>query len=303
MMRNGEIWLDDCGNPIQAHGGMIARFGNRWYWYGENKGAPNCPGSTRVDVIGVNCYSSADLHNWHFEGVVLAADPAVPELHPSRVLERPKVLYNDATGKYVMWFHADRADYTLAQAGCAVADAPEGPFRFLRTAQPNRLDCRDMTLFVDQQKQAWLVHSGNWNKTLYFSRLTEDYLGFTGEYHAAFIEQEREAPALIFRDGLYYCVSSGCTGWAPNSALYGVSAYLTTGMKLIDNPCSGPDARRTFGGQSTWLFEKDGQIYLMLDHWKPHELKDSGYSILPVYTDGICMEIPWTENAFGEVCL
>ena len=54
-MRNGEIWLDDEGRPIQAHGGMIARFGEKWYWYGENKDAPNCPGTTRVDVIGVSC--------------------------------------------------------------------------------------------------------------------------------------------------------------------------------------------------------------------------------------------------------
>ena len=63
-VRNGDIWLDDEGRPIQAHGGMIARFGEKWYWYGENKDAPNCPGTTRVDVIGVSCYSSADLHAW-----------------------------------------------------------------------------------------------------------------------------------------------------------------------------------------------------------------------------------------------
>lgn len=166
-MKNGTVWLDDQGQPIQAHGGMIARFDQKWYWYGENKGAPNCPGTTRVDVIGVSCYSSDDLHTWHHEGIVLPSvpeDPSCP-LHPSQVLERPKVLHCERTGKYVMWFHSDSPNYMRAQAGCAVADSPVGPFRFVRAQCPNRLDCRDMTVFVDQEKRAWLVHSGNWNKT------------------------------------------------------------------------------------------------------------------------------------------
>ena len=30
-MKNGTCWLDDQGNLIQAHGGMIARFGDVWY--------------------------------------------------------------------------------------------------------------------------------------------------------------------------------------------------------------------------------------------------------------------------------
>ena len=35
-MKNGEMWYDDAGRPIQAHGCMIARFGEKWYWYGED---------------------------------------------------------------------------------------------------------------------------------------------------------------------------------------------------------------------------------------------------------------------------
>ena len=299
-MKNGTIWQDDQGRDIQAHGGMIARFGGLYYWYGENKDAPNVPGTRRVDVIGVSCYSSIDLKRWHYEGLVLKSTPDDPKspLHPSQVLERPKVLYNEKTGKYVMWFHSDSPVYFRAAAGCAVSDSPTGPFTFLHASPPNRIDCRDMTVFVDQEGAAWLVHSGNWNKTLYFSRLTEDYTDFTGEYHAALIDQTREAPALIWHDGLYYCITSGCTGWDPNSALYAVTPHLTSGMKLIDNPCTGPNARKTFLGQSTWMFEADGQVYLMLDHWKRYDLRHSGYSILPVYFDGQTMDIPWQKTIF-----
>lgn len=30
------------------------------------------------------------------------------------------------------------------------------------------------------------------------------------------------------------------------------------------------------------VFEKDGTHYLMQNHWKPSNLQDSGYSILPI---------------------
>lgn len=302
-MKNGTCWTDDRGEPIQAHGGMITRFGDRWYWYGENKNADNCVRAgkslTRVDVIGISCYSSPNLTDWHWEGLALASVPgdASHPLHPSRVCERPKVFYHAGNRQYIMWFHADSADYTFAQAGCAVADRPEGPFRFLYTKLPNRRDCRDMTLYRNAEDgRMYLVHSGDWNKTMYFSQLTEDGLDFTGVCHAAMMDQEREAPALFWQDGLHYCITSGCTGWQPNSALYATAAHLSSGMKLIDNPCEGPDARNTFGGQCTWVFEANGRRYLMLDHWLPLDLKHSGYSILPLSVEQGRLTVRWEDT-------
>ena len=142
-MKNGQCWLDDKGNLIQAHGGMITQFNGKWYWFGENKDADNVRVGekqlARVDVVGVSCYTSDDLHTWHYEGLALSADknadPSSP-LHPGRVMERPKVIYSQKTGKYVMWFHADSADYTFAHAGCAVADKPEGPCLLYTSPSP-----------------------------------------------------------------------------------------------------------------------------------------------------------------------
>ena len=48
------------------------------------------------------------------------------------------------------------------------------------------------------------------------------------------------------------------------------------------------------------MFEHEGQLYLMLDHWKPYDLRHSGYSILPVNINGLTMEIPWQETVFEE---
>ncbi len=296
-MINGQMWYDDLGNTIQAHGGMILRYAGKWYWYGENKDGPTkiVPGElNRVDVIGISCYSSRDLVNWHYEGLALTVSGA-GMLRKENICERPKVLYNEKTGKFVMWFHCDTPDYVYAGVGVAVSDTPTGPFELLYTGRPNRQDSRDMTLFQDTDGTAWLVHSANWNKTLDIARLTEDYLYTDGFYVSVLIDQEREAPALVYEQGKYYMVTSGCTGWNYNSALVAECSHLLGQWKLTDNPCEGPGYRDTFGGQSTWIFRDGEQLYLMLDHWKPEDLRMSGYSILPLELRDGRMYVTWTE--------
>lgn len=303
-MKNGQIWYDVDGNDIQAHGGCIIKFGNLYYWYGEHKGGPNVPNSKveRVDIIGVSCYTSRDLVNWKYEGLALEADKSDPEspLHPTKVLERPKVLYNEKTGKYVMWFHSDRADYQFARVGVAISDNPKGPFVFLRDFTPNKQDSRDMTVYKDKDGVAYLFHSANRNKTMNVARLTEDYTNVDGLFVSVLPDQEREAPALFFYDGMYYMISSGCTSWNPNAALYAECPHLMGKWKLIDNPLEGKDARITFYGQSAYIFEAEGAFYLMLDHWKPDSLRYSGYSILPIKVNpDKTLTVPWQDEWLG----
>lgn len=299
MNKNGTMWLDTDGNPIQAHGGMIEKFDGIYYWYGENKAGETVlkeNGLHRVDFIGFSCYSSADCISWKNEGLVLkASDQPGGPLHKSRVGERPKVLYNEKSRKYVMWFHLDSHDYMTAHTGVAVADRPTGPFQFVREMCPNRFDSRDMTLFKDTDGKAYLIYSSDWNKTLRIAQLTDDYLDVNGVYSHAFPEQEREAPAIFIKDGLYYMITSGCTGWEPNNALFGISHNIFSGWKLIGDPCTGENARQTYFGQSTYVFEKDGRHYLMLDHWNPSNLKESGYSILPVRADNGHLTVSFQE--------
>lgn len=300
--KNGQSWFDTEGNLIQAHGGMILQYKGMWYWYGENKAGQTYKadsGDIRVDFTGIACYSSQDCIQWKNEGNVLcpSEDPS-HDLYRNRVCERPKVLYNEKNQEFVMWMHIDTEDYTTARAGVAVSDSPTGPFRYLGSVLPNRSDCRDMTVFQEKDGTAYLIHSSDWNKTLRISQLSDDYKTFTGVCTKAFIEQEREAPALFRVDNIYYMITSGCTGWEANSALYGRSFNLQSGWKLIDNPCIGEDSRKTYFGQSTYVFEKDGRFYLMLDHWKPDDLKMSGYSILPVEIQKDEITVRFTEYPF-----
>lgn len=302
-----EQWLDTDGNPINAHGGGILYHNGKYYWYGEYKvGETILPSwatweAYRTDVTGVSCYSSPDLLNWKFEGLALPAVPDDPQsdLHPSKVLERPKVVYNASTGKFVMWVHAESADYSKAAAGVAVSDTPVGPFEYLGSFRPNNAMSRDQTIFVDDDGKAYQFCSSEENATLYINELSDDYLRPTGKYTRNFIGMSREAPAVFKRNGKYYLLSSGCTAWDPNQAEIAVADSIMGPWTTLGNPCTGKDADKTFYAQSTYVQPVAGKkdMYVaMFDRWKKTDLADSRYVWLPIVFDGEMPLIPWKED-------
>lgn len=300
----GEVWRDAGGKPIQAHGGGILYDRGVYYWYGENKDGPTYieegMGLHRVDVVGISCYSSTDLVHWRYNGVVLAPVKGDPEhdLHSSKVVERPKVIFNEKTGQYVMWMHLDHKDYEYARAGVAVSESPLGPFRFLRSMKPHGADSRDMTLFRDDDGKAYLIHSSEWNKTLYISELTEDYLDVTGVYTRNFIHWSREAPALFKHGSRYYMFTSECTGWDPNKAELAHADSVLGPWTAAGNPCVGPGADTTFDSQSTFVQPvagKPGCFIFMADRWKKENLQDSRYVWLPFRICDGKITLRWVE--------
>jgi beta-xylosidase len=75
----------------------------------------------------VNCFSSKDLVQWTYAGALLSRTTS-GDLGPSRIIERPKVIYNDKTGKYVMWMHVDSSSYGEAKVGVATGDTVCGQY-------------------------------------------------------------------------------------------------------------------------------------------------------------------------------
>ncbi|XP_011013020.1 PREDICTED: uncharacterized protein LOC105117150 isoform X1 [Populus euphratica] len=296
----GRIWLDTEGNPIQAHGGGILydESSRTYYWYGEYKDGPTYhahkKGAARVDIIGVGCYSSKDLWAWKNEGIVLEAEEAneTYDLHKSNVLERPKVIYNEKTGKYVMWMHIDDANYTKAAVGIAISDYPTGPFNYLRSKQPHGFDSRDMTIFKDDDGVAYIIYSSEDNSELHIGPLTEDYLDVTHVVRRILIGQHREAPALFKYQGTYYMITSGCTGWAPNEALAHAAESIMGPWETMGNPCVGGNKmfrQTTFFAQGTYVFPLTGlpgSFIFIADRWNPADLRDSRYVWLPLIVGG-----------------
>lgn len=73
---------------------------------------------------------------------------------------------------------------------------------------------RDMNLFVDDDGKAYHIYASEENSTLHISELTDDYTACSGNYARFFVGRFMEAPAMFKKDGKYYLIMSGCTGWA-----------------------------------------------------------------------------------------
>ncbi|MBQ0057504.1 MAG: family 43 glycosylhydrolase [Bacteroidales bacterium] len=327
----GNLWFDTDGNIINAHGGGVMCHDGRYYWYGEHKGE-----HSNSALVGVTCYSSTDLMNWHNEGIALSVsdDPQSP-ITRGCILERPKVIRCASTGKFVMYFHLELKGrgYAAANVGIAVADSPTGPFTFVSNGRVNagiwplnmteeqqtstenlkgleswskewvrviadgyynRRDhndgqmARDMTLYVDDDGRAYHIFASEENMTIQIAELSDDCLGYTGRYVRVDAAGQNEAPAIFKKDGTYYMITSGCTGWAPNAARLLTASSIFGPWTRHDNPCRGKGADLTFQSQSTYILPVGDGFIFMADRWNPDNPIDGRYMWLPIeWEDGL----------------
>lgn len=158
---------------------------------------------------------------------------------------------------------------------------------------------RDMTLFVDDDGTAYHIYSSEENSTIHIAELTPNYQQHSGKYGRFFPGRFMEAPALFKKDGKYYLMASGCTGWAPNAARSAVADSILREWKELGNPCVGNDAETTFHSQSTYILpvqgEKDAFIY-MGDRWTPDNAIDGRYIWLPVQFEGEKFILEWKDK-------
>ena len=93
---------------------------------------------------------------------------------------------------------------------------------------------RDMTLYVDEDGKAYHIYSSEENLTLQIAELSDDYLSHTGNYVRVAPAGHNEAPAIFKKDGTYWMITSGCTGWAPNEArMFSSSSIFGPGLSIL----------------------------------------------------------------------
>jgi hypothetical protein len=290
-IRPGEQWLDDRGQPVQAHGGGMLKLGDMYYWFGEDRSRDNDP-----DKRYVSCYASKDLARWQFRNQVLTLTN-VENLQRSWALERPKVYYNSRTKKFVMYFHLDgalpggNAGYTLARVGVAMCDTVDGRYAYLKSFRPLGNESRDIGQFIDDDGTACLI-SEDRPKGFHIYKLSDDYLSI--EKDLCLVPEHLEGGAIVRYDGLYYFVGSQLTSWDANPNKYATAKSLAGPWSEFKD--IAPPETKTYGSQSTMLFKVAGTnattMIFMADMWKRSALWDSRYLWMPLQIGGGRLWLP-----------
>jgi hypothetical protein len=287
---NGVQFTDTAGAGVHAHGGGVLKAGSYWYWFGENRNADDT-------FRAVSVYRSTDLRTWEFRNNVLTSSSA-SELGSSKI-ERPKVIYNASTGRYVMWMHKENGtDYGEARAAVASSSTIDGVYTYHGSFRPlGSYMSRDITLWDDGNGAAYMISAADENRDLQIYRLTNDFLGISSLVGNFWNDATREAPAMFKRNGVYFLITSGTSGWNPNQAKYATATS-------ISGPWSGwtnVGDSTTYGSQPAYVLPitgTSGTSYLYMgDRWAgawSGPVNDSRYVWLPIaFPSNTSMSLSW----------
>ncbi|MGW7541716.1 RICIN domain-containing protein [Streptomyces sp. NPDC054770] len=300
---NGTQFTDTSGNIVHAHGGGVIKVGSYYYWFGEDRNSDNT-------FKYVDAYRSTDLKTWEFRNHVLTQSSA-SELGTAYI-ERPKVIYNASTGKFVMWMHKENGvDYSEAKAAVAVSSTVDGTYTYQGSFQPlGQYMSRDITTFVDTDGTAYMVSASNENADLHIYKLTADYTAIDSLVANPWAGASREAPALFKRNGVYFMLTSAATGWSPNQQKYATATSLSGPWTSWTNVGDST----AYGSQTAYVLPvtgTSGTSYLYMgDRWGNSfggTVDDSRYVWLPLtFPTSTSMSMSWypevsVDTAAGTV--
>lgn len=262
----GELWLDNNGKHINAHGGGILFDNGKYYWFGEHKTEGE---KGNLANVGVHCYSSEDLYNWTDEGIVLPVAPkgSGSDIEKGCILERPKVIKNQTTGKYVMWFHLEPKGmgYNGAMSGVAISDKATGPYIYLKAVRPNAgsypINVKKIHKGKSLADSVKFIGTGN--------RYNVDTLNFVGrDFQKG--QMARDMNLFVDDDGKAYHIYTSEENRTLQIALLTDDYLNYTGIYT-----------RNFAGrfmEAPAVFKKDGKYYLIMSActgWKPNQARSA----------------------------
>lgn len=277
-IRPGQVWLDTEGKRIQAHGGSIFYENGKYYWYGENK--EKTDGKNGVWHWGVRMYESRDLYNWKDLGLIIPPEPDKPDspLHPTACMDRPHIIYNAATKKYVCWLKIMEKDGSQ-RSTVLTAGALTGPYTMVRTGlKPLNMSAGDFDLVVAPDGKAYYYFERVHSETI-CADLTADYTDVTGYYSTHFPRPYppyvREATAHFLRRGKHYLITSGTTGYLPNPSEVAMGPSWHGPFEVLGDPCPDDKSQTTYHAQISSVFKVPGKKDLYIacgDRWAPGEM-------------------------------
>lgn len=275
-VRPGQVWLDTEGNRIQAHAGGILYDDGTYYWYGENKEFTD--GKSPIWTWGIRMYSSKDFYNWKDLGLIIPPvidDPSSP-LFPESKVDRPHIVKNSRTGKYVCWIKLSgpEACFTILTADCL-----QGPYEMIHDFyNPLGLNIGDFDLAVDDETgKAYLYCEAEHDRVVGI-RLTDDYLQaeelVSTQYQGLYAPFCREGVTVFKSQGRLFMLTSGMSGYVPNQSDLAEADSYETEFQSIGDPHVGDDTLSSFNSQIGQVFHVPGtDTYITLaDRWVPDYL-------------------------------
>lgn len=289
VFKNGELWNDTQGHRIEAHGGGILKLGDMYYLVGEDR-------RNNGNTIAVNLYSSKDLVHWTFENDVINAHSHPLLANGSRWIERPKQLYNETTGQFVIWVHWEGHQYMVAEAAVFSCETINGDYTFHKSMRPLGNMARDCNVFKDDDGRAYFMAAANHNKDMIIYELSRDCLDIKKQVVTLWPSRWREAPVMFKRGGTYYLLTSGATGWEPNQGKYATATSVQGPWSGLYNFAD----RLTFDTQPTTVIQVEGSeqttILYWGDRWKDPTNSEAKYIVLPLEFHGSTLQMDYYET-------
>ncbi len=268
----GQVWLDTTGERIQAHGGAVIYENGTYYWYGENKKYTD--GKNGIWTWGLNIYSSKDLCNWKHEGYLIppVLDDPNSAMFPTKRVDRPHIVKNEKTGKYVCWIKLSgpEAAFTIWQS-----DSLIGGYEMVENLyNPGGYKIGDFDLIADKESGNAYIYFDADHKSTVCMKLTDDYLHADCEvsrsYENLMPPFTREAQSLFEANGRKYMITSSMSGYVPNRSDCAVSDSWESVFRSIGDPHVNDDSCASFNSQISKVFKVEGTDDLhiaMADRW------------------------------------
>lgn len=201
----------------------------------------------------INVWHSNDLSSGTWTKVTTAVDLSN---RPPGTIFRPDAVWNPNTNEVVLWYNWLNAQGVYEGYAAYTAPTPAGPYTRMREAvnvsmQNATENCGDFHLFIDPANNTPYVIAGC-GFHMWIERLMPNMLDSAGDTSPTgrhlFDEYFIEAPALFYRNGVYYAVFASCccycfqgSGAIVHTAPHPLGPWTTLGdVACVKAPPSAP---------------------------------------------------------------
>ncbi|NBH15469.1 hypothetical protein D3Z36_15105, partial [Lachnospiraceae bacterium] len=208
---SGEILYDTSGKRVMACGGEVRQCTEngvtKWYWFGVDD-LEKAEGEEKEE--GIHLYSSTDLYNWDYEGIMWDIQGAA----------HPKILYNAEQKQYVMWVS------TFEGVSVGVSNSIKGPFTSVSDTGADHV-MGFINLYEERPGTAYALYSNfsampGSNNSFFLAQLSSDYKKIEGtpqQIQFAGGTLENMEGGILKKDGKYYIVNAGMSQYAVAASL------------------------------------------------------------------------------------